>query len=80
MLSFSNDGHSMYDVSVQWLGNSSNCTDVLPSNLICPFSKNFDEHYLPRTRRSTYVKAVEEALQKTGLEANRFTRLSDQRH
>ena len=81
VLSFSNDdGHSMYDVSVQWLGKSSNCTDVLPSSLICPFSENFDEHYLPDKTKSTYVKAVREALQKSGLEANRFTRLSDQRH
>ncbi|XP_062518204.1 PWWP domain-containing protein 2A-like isoform X2 [Corticium candelabrum] len=81
VLSFSkDDGHSMYDVSVQWLGKSSNCTDVLPSSLICPFSENFDEHYLPNKTKSTYVKAVRDALQKSELEVNRFTRLSDQRH
>ena len=81
VLSFSkDDGRRMYDVSVQWLGKSSNCTDVLPSSLICPFSKNFDEHYLPEKTKSTYVKAVEEALQKSGLEASRFTRLPDQCH
>ena len=55
-------------VSVQWLGRPPSFTDVLPSSLILPFAVNFREHFLPHKKSNIYVRAIEEALDSTGLD------------
>ncbi len=70
ILSFEGDDASLdygiVNVSIQWLGKQSIVTEVLPSTLISPFADTFHQHYLPGKTASTYVRAIQAALDDTG--------------
>ena len=70
ILSFERDdaplNYGIFNVSIQWLGKHSSVTEVLPSSLISPFADTFHQHYLPGKTASTYVRAIQAALDDTG--------------
>ena len=57
---------TMLSASVKWLGRPTTCTAILPSSLLAPFMEGFVKHYDKSSTKSTYMRAIREALQLLG--------------
>lgn len=57
---------TMLSASVKWLGRPTTCTSILPSSLLVPFVEGFDKNYDKVSTKSTYVRAIREALEIMG--------------
>jgi Flp pilus assembly protein TadG len=54
---------TMESASVKWLGRPTTCASSLPSSLLMPFVDGFVQNYDSTSTKSTYIRAIREALE-----------------